>query len=801
MATVIRKGCTAVGVGLLEDAIQRESIKGCTPFLCSDPVQLEPPYHRFDANLILAGPGAPSTLRDDSEPGALVSPDTTFNVYAAPEDLLTIEWMEDLLRALAVMRGPIVFELSGRAGSVWIRFAVPSPQTPGLVAGINGLFPAIRLVEEPAAFPHTFPTAVEELVPVPPYWRSLTLLGQEGASPLGIAAITISNLSPDDTGLFQVLVSPADANNDWHYNIENLAEAEHRAARMAQLGGLSSDFAYDETMPPLVDPSITDKVRRDVAFFATVVRYCVWSADPTRVDAFLQGMRVACGMLRFGNRAWRTLSDEKLVGALGRDVVARMVSQRLSHRPGLMLTSRELASLVHIPNARTLEMFTSIEQRTGLEWRTTEPEEPRRTTARLGTNTYAGRDQVVSIPMSRRLRHTYVVGATGMGKSTLYETLILDDIANGVGVCVVDPHGDLCKDILARVPQPRMDDLIYISFSEPGLVPRWNPFLTDAPSSKVADDFSRAIASATSYWGVRMEHNFRHLAYVIHQLGGTLDDLAEMVGRTPRGEELRQRAVDVVENPAVQRFLREDLPSYSSSDLDPVRTKLSRLLLDENLGAMFRQPDNELHPRRWMDSGKVVLVNLDSGILGADHTRFVGGLLVSLIHRAALSRSNVPRTQRRPFLLYLDECQLLQTAALEEILSEGRKYGLAAVLAHQEGGQLDKQVAFALGNCDTRVAFRPGTDDLPRVRRALLNRVTPEDLSMLGVGEAYVASGEHVGSLNTQLCPYAELRDSARAARQYAREHYLPIESEPRPRRSKPKRRPRVFDTFGLQEE
>jgi hypothetical protein len=388
-----------------------------------------------------------------------------------------------------------------------------------------------------------------------------------------------------------------------------------------------------------------------------------------------------------------------------------------------------------------------------------------------------------------------------MGKSTLYQTLILDDVTNGVGVCIVDPHGDLSMDLLARVPQNRMEDLVYVSFSEPGLVPKWNPFLTQAPSSKVADDFARAIASATSYWGPRMEHNFRHMAFVVHQLGGTLDDLAEMAGKTSRGEELREQAIHIVDNPAVQRFLLEDLPSYSSSDLDPVRTKLSRLLLDENLGAMFRQPENALHPRQWMDSGKLVLVNLASGIIGADHTRFVGGLLVSLIHRAALSRSTLAPDNRRPFVLYLDECQLLQTAALEEILSEGRKFGLAAVLAHQEGGQLDKSVSSALGNCDTAVTFRPATDDLPRVRRALSNRVTPEDLSMLGVGEAYVASGEHVGSLNTHLCSYDILRDPLRTARQYARKHYISVKPKAQSRHRKPSRRPRVFDTFGLQEE
>ena len=127
-----------------------------------------------------------------------------------------------------------------------------------------------------------------------------------------------------------------------------------------------------------------------------------------------------------------------------------------------------------------------------------------------------------------------------------------------------------------------------------------------------------------------------------------------------------------------------------------------------------------------MDEGKIVLVNLAAGNIGADHARFVGSLLVSLLYRAALSRADVPRERRRPFFLYIDEFQQLQAATLTEILSEGRKYGLGAVLAHQVRGQLGKELAQSLGNAATAVVFNIAEDDQAHMAKVLHRRVAPE---------------------------------------------------------------------------
>ena len=699
-AVVIRKATTAIGVGLLEEALELEGAKGCSTFLCSEPVGLEPPYRAFDSEYVLgASDGCGESVGDDQGSIELVSVDA----YPAEEDLLDLDWMESMLRAMSVLDGRFAFELFGSAEGVFVRFVVSRSELAGLRSALLGLFPGLVLRESVVVFPSGLPV-VEELVPVGPYHRSLTLLGKGGASPLAIAAGVLSDLSGSDRGVLQVLLRPARPDHDWHYNVENMVEAEERAHRLALLGGLSSQFSYDVDLPPLAEPTVREKVRLDVGFYAVVVRVAVWSSSSERIRSFLQGMRVATGVLRFGNRAFRVLTNDALISALGGSGVRRMVTERLSHRNGLMLTSRELASLVHLPNARVLATQSAIRQRTGLPWR---PLEAGAGSVCLGVNEYAGESTSVVIPMDVRLKHTYILGTTGSGKSELIKRMCLDDAVAGLGVCLVDPHGDLCMEVLERLPAERMKDLVIVSFGEEGLVPKWNPFQTEAPPGKLADDMTRAFLAQTTSSGARMEHNFRMLAYIVHELGGTLSDFAELAERTAYGESLRQKALDEIANAQAQRFLRSELPNYRASELNSVKNKLSRLLLDDQLGAMFSQKENTFHPRQWMDNGQIVLVDLSSAHIGIDHARFVGSLLVSLIYRAATSRSDTPKYARRPFMLYIDEFQLLQAATLTEILTEGRKYGLGTILAHQERGQLGKELAQSLGTAPPRSSSDP----------------------------------------------------------------------------------------------
>jgi len=783
-ATTIRKASTALGLGLIEESLVREGAKGCSPVLCTEAVDLEPPYQRFDAiHIIDRG------WRNPAPPASAIDRDElqTVNIFAAPDDILSIEWMSKMLCALSVLPGRLAFELCGGEGKVWVRFAVPMRNYPGFVAGLNGLFPAIRLSYEESPFPDGNPAAVEEILPVAPYHRSSSMLGHSGASPVGIMAKVIESLPSKAWGVCQILLQPAIPTHDWHYNVENLVDAEKRAIKFAQLGGLSSTFAFDPEMPPLMEWAAQEKVRVDVAFYAMVGRYAVWTRSKKTRRAFTQGMRVAVGTVRFGNRAWRWLSSKRLTTTLGREIVRQMVTERLSHRPGLMLTSQEVATFANIPNQRTLEMFASIQQREGLEWTGEETaDEPGAIV--LGVNKFGGLSKNVCLTIDKRLRHTLIVGVTGSGKSNQETNMALSDMRNGLGLVVIDPHGDLAMDLLAMMPKERMKDLVLIHLGEAGFAPHLNFFELAVPPAKLADDVAAAFAAMTSSNAPRMEHIVRMLTYAVHCIRGTLSDFAAMLRLgSPESRQLVKQALDRVVNLEVRRFLEVDLPRYGKTELSPVTTRLSRFLGDNLLATAFSHQENDLEPRRWMDEGKIALVSLASAAIGSDHSRFIGSLIATLTHRAALSRADIPRSERRPFMLYMDEFQSLQSSTLSAMLSEGRKYGLGAVLAHQESGQLSPEVRHALGNCYTRMVFKPATNDKREMASVLHGRVHPDTLDALAIGQAYVAAGQRVASLSTPLCDEPKLRDAQAVAKQWARNNYTPVVDE-RPSPSPPKR-------------
>jgi hypothetical protein len=334
----------------------------------------------------------------------------------------------------------------------------------------------------------------------------------------------------------------------------------------------------------------------------------------------------------------------------------------------------------------------------------------------LGRTTFRNNHRAFGIRHADRRAHVYIIGQTGTGKSTLLETMLVQDLAAGEGVALLDPHGDLVEHLVVRVPTSRRDDLIYVNVPDPSQPWGFNP-LAGVPADKrplaasaLLDAFKKLWSDS---WGPRLEHILRNsLLALLDQPEATLADVLRLLS----DEDYRRAAMVHVSSRTVRSFwLREykDYPArFRIEAIAPIQNKVGAFLANPILHRILTQPTQQLDLRSIMDEGKVLLINLSKGKIGDDTAALLGSLLVASLGAAALGRADRPPELRRDFWVYLDEFHTVTTLSLATALSELRKYRVGFTLAHQYVAQLDDAVQAAVfGNVGTICCFRVGAPD------------------------------------------------------------------------------------------
>lgn len=359
-----------------------------------------------------------------------------------------------------------------------------------------------------------------------------------------------------------------------------------------------------------------------------------------------------------------------------------------------------------------------------------------RTMLSLGTTNARAQRVPFGILQNDRLNHLYVIGETGVGKTTFLQSLIRQDIAAEIGCAFVDPHGDAAKAILASIPEHQRHLVAYIDIADPALALGYNPLTRVGPAHRplVASGLISTMKKMWSdAWGVRMEHILRNtLLALLDQPKAEMPDILLMLG----DKHFRGAATRNIENEQVRTFWTKEFPAYPArfvaDAISPIQNKVGAFLADPRLRRFVCPEDRGLRLREIMDEGRVLLVNLSKGVLGEDSASILGGLLVTSIGLAALSRADIPESERRPFFLYLDEFQNVTTLAMAEMLSELRKYGVGLVMAHQYLAQLEPAIRHAvLGNAGTIICFRVGPEDAHVLARQFEPVFEPIDLMNL----------------------------------------------------------------------
>ncbi len=340
-----------------------------------------------------------------------------------------------------------------------------------------------------------------------------------------------------------------------------------------------------------------------------------------------------------------------------------------------------------------------------------------------------------------RRAHMYLIGRTGMGKSTLLETLIVSDLRAGNGLALLDPHGDLAAKVRAQVPEERIRDLVDFDPAERPI--GYNPLRAPDPSRRylVASGLISAFRKVWSEsWGPRMEHILRHALLTLAEFpGSTLLDLPRLLTDQP----FRRSVIDRVTDAHVQAFWKTEFDRYSpffrSEAVAPILNKIGAFLASPVARAVLGAREASLDLRQVIDEGKVLIANLSKGKLGEDASSLLGALLVAGFEQAALGRADVSESERRDFYLYLDEVHNVATLSLAGMLQETRKYRLGLVLANQYLEQLDERVQQAiLGNVGTLIVFRVGVRDAKILADEFFPEFSIEDLVNLPARQVYV---------------------------------------------------------------
>ena len=345
-----------------------------------------------------------------------------------------------------------------------------------------------------------------------------------------------------------------------------------------------------------------------------------------------------------------------------------------------------------------------------------------------------------------RQRHMYVIGKTGMGKSTLLENMAVQDIQNGEGMAFIDPHGSAAETLLEYIPEHRINDVVYFA-----------PFDMDHPIAfnvmeDVGADKRHLVVSGlmstfkkiwVDAWSARMEYILTNALLALIEYP---DTTLLSVTRLFVDKAYREKVVDYIQDPAVKSFWVDEFANYTdrfaAEALPAIQNKIGQFTGNPLIRNIIGQPKSSFNIRELMDNRKILIMNLSKGLVGETNANLLGSMLTTRIYLAAMSRADLPvetMKQMPNFYFYVDEFQSFANSTFSNILSEARKYHLNLIIAHQYIEQMEEEVKDAVfGNVGTTVTFRVGPFDAEVLETVFTPRFLAPDLVNLGFAQIYL---------------------------------------------------------------
>lgn len=501
----------------------------------------------------------------------------------------------------------------------------------------------------------------------------------------------------------------------------------------------TSDTGEKDTESQQTTQAIEEKAERHG--FKTIVR-CVTSSHEKRI-AQMNMTSLLNSFSQYGSPALNSFKHRKWHSRreLIRNFLLRTFHHSWTTRNPLLLSTEEISSIFHFPH-------TKYNQTPGVKWQNFKiapvPKNIPTDGLYLGDNVYRGVVRPVYLSPEDRFRHFYVIGQTGTGKSSIFQTMVRQDLRENRGVCVIDPHGSLIESLLPFVPKERVDDVIIFDPSDLERPMGLNLLEadTDEEQDMVALDAMNIMIKMfdEETFGPRIQDYFRNgvLTLMADPNGGALTDIVRLF----TDDAFQRSKVQHVKNPVVKSFWTKQMAQTGQREKQEMipyfSAKFGAFVTNSMMRNIIGQTKSAFDFAKIMDEGKILFMNLSKGMTGEINSKLLGLIIVSKLQMAALRRQKNLTEGQKPtdFFLYIDEFQNYVTDSIESILSEARKYRLSLNIAHQYLGQIDtsgqkkgvnlKEAVF--GNVGTMMCYKVGAQDAEAMAKEMMPVFSDQDL-------------------------------------------------------------------------
>jgi DNA helicase HerA-like ATPase len=484
------------------------------------------------------------------------------------------------------------------------------------------------------------------------------------------------------------------------------------------------------------------KKKIDQPMFETSLRLLVRSSDKEQYSSRISGFLASFGSL--GSAYQSLVLKSRNLRSLLQSPLSALRTRQVSLSGNPILSTSELTDIYHFPYTETTKTEDMVKTKSQP---LPAPLSFKKTTTLFdnvfATNSYGGSETVIGQTLKERQRHTYILGATGSGKTNLLSTMIYQDIINGKGVAVLDPHGQLIEKLLEVIPKERIKDVVWFAPDDDGYPIALN--LLELPEAKdgkfTASQLQKQKSLISSsiisiiqkfydakFFGPRMEYVLKNtILTALETPNPTLITVLDLLTKT----RYRKQVVAELENQVLKDYWQYEFEKLGTlqrnSVISPITNKIGGLLASPINYNILSQPKSKIDFEEIMNSGKILLCDLSKGKIGEDESSFFGSLVIAKIQLAALRRALIPEEKRKDFFLYVDEFQNFATLTFSELVSEARKYHLATILAHQSISQIEDKsiVKVILANVGTVICFKTAN---PEDEQFILPIFSPEVL-------------------------------------------------------------------------